>query len=76
MKKTWRSWKKIAEKVGSIQATIIFGAIFILIIIPLSFVLRMVNPTILRGSRFNARKGSYWSKIKKKKFNLEFARKQ
>lgn len=76
MKKIWKSWKNIVKKIISFEATIIFGVIFFVIIFPLSVILKLINPSILRGNNYKKKKNSYWNNLPKREFDIEFARKQ
>ena len=76
MKQTWQTWLGISKKVVGIQASFFFGLIFIVIITPLSYIIRKVNPSIFKGSNVKDLENTYWNKIKKTTHNLEFARRQ
>ena len=76
MKKKWQTWLKISKKVVSVEATIVFGVVFIIFVTPLSYLLKMINPDVFLGSSYKKSKNTFWVKIPKKKIDLEFARKQ
>lgn len=67
---------KISKKIVGVQATIVFGIIFLLIITPLSFFLKIVNKDVFYGSGYVRKSNSYWSKIPKKTYDIDSARKQ
>lgn len=71
----WKKWKEIARKATSIQLNILFTILYILIIIPLS---SLIRKNLLKTVRIkiDKNKKSYW--IKKEKFvqDLKWARKQ
>ncbi len=50
MKEAWTKWKELAEKVGNIQANVIFSFLFFVIITPVGFLLRLFkNPLNLKS---------------------------
>ena len=76
MKNAWQRWRKISKKVVGVQATVVFGIIFLIIITPLSLFLKLVNRNVFLGSGYTKRQNSYWSKMPKKAYDLNSARKQ
>lgn len=41
IKKIWNIWKKITEKIGNFQATIIFSLLFYILITPLGIIIKL-----------------------------------
>jgi hypothetical protein len=76
MKNAWQKWMRISKKVVGVQATVVFGIIFLLIITPLSLFLKVVNRNVFYGSGYMKKENSYWSKMPKRKYELDSARKQ
>jgi len=73
---TWQAWLKFSKKVVGIQASIFFGLIFLVIVTPLSYFLRIVAPAIFKGSNSREEKKTHWHKIRKTNYDLDFARRQ
>lgn len=46
MKKIWGFWKKIAEKIGQIQAMIIFSILYFLLITPIGLISKLFNDSL------------------------------
>lgn len=43
MQKIWEKWKKIAEKIGNFQATVIFSVLYFILIIPLGLITKIIT---------------------------------
>ncbi len=75
MKRAFGRFKKFAERVANIQAKIIMSVIFILLIIPLSWIIKIVlKKRMLFYKDENA--ATYWTERYKIPQTLEWARKQ
>lgn len=71
----FRKWKEITRKATAIQANVLFTILYILIIIPLSFLIKKSLSRALQ-IKIDKNKKSYW--IRKEEFvqNLQWAHKQ
>lgn len=68
-------WKKIARKVTSFQADILFSIIFFLLILPIGFLARKSLEKKLR-LKLSKKRNSYWIKKDDYAQNMVWARKQ
>ncbi len=57
MKKFYEIWKKIAEKIGDFQASVLFSFMYFLIVTPIGFIARYFKD--FHSERHNAE----WAKI-------------
>lgn len=75
MKSAWGKWKKIAKKATAIQANILFTILYILMIIPLCFLVKN-NLSKSLQIKIDKKKKSYWIKKEKRVQDLNWAYKQ
>ena len=57
MRSLWNKWKKIAQKIGDIQTTILFSILYFLLVIPIGLISQLKND-YLRKKEF-----PYWIEI-------------
>ena len=73
LRKIWQYWKRIAEKIGTVQAKIILGVLYCILIGPVALVRRFVaDPLGLRRTRAS----TYWVPRPSTEVTLERARRQ
>lgn len=70
MKKLYNNWKKLAEKIGSFQATIIFSILYFIIFFPVGIFVRIFADYLSLKVRSN------WKEIEIKADNLVDLKKQ
>ena len=51
LKKIWVGWKKVAEKIGNFQATVIFSLLFFILVTPFGLVMRLFSNPIKVSSK-------------------------
>ena len=72
MKSAWTKWKSFAKKAAGIQATILLGIIYIVVMLPIAFI-RKVSAKKTAGS---VKDSSYWIDRAEIKQDLTWARRQ
>ncbi len=65
IKRIWNKWKKIAEKIGNFQATIIFSILYFLIVSPIGIIFSLFSDPLDFKSKPS------WKKIPNNPSSLE-----
>ena len=76
MKYLWLRWKRLAKKLSNFQTNLVITLIFLLTIVPISFIIKIFFRNYFSKISFTYKKGNYWQKRPKFKQNLDWARKQ
>ena len=76
MKKSWKRWKYVAKKVADVQAFIILTIFYLLIILPISYILKRFYSDQLLGSGFEKKSSGFWHKRQGYEQTLKGAGKQ
>lgn len=75
MRSLWHRWLSIAQKIVAVIANIVLAIIYVIIIVPLSFLIKYTAPHRLEGPG-TLRKNTYWKRYSKQTFNKDFAQRQ
>lgn len=76
MKNAWKKWIKITKKIMHIWANIFLFIIFFVLVVPFSYLIKFFSKDSLLGHNALAKKGSYWVKKEKVKYDINFAKLQ
>ena len=76
MKKAWHIWLKISKSFMNFGANIALIFIYIVLIIPLGYFLRLFYNRNLLGHGYNENNDSYWVKHTKTVKDMNWAREQ
>ena len=72
----WKKWIKVNKKASGLLADILLTVIYIVIIIPIAFLLQIFFKKSLLGHAHKSKKNSFWSKKDKITHDLAWAREQ
>lgn len=68
----WHRWVPLSKKIGEVQARLLLGIVYILIVLPMGGLLRVVADPL----RIKPRSGSNWIKRNVTHLKLEDAKRQ
>lgn len=71
----WKTWKKVLKNVANFQTNLTLTIIFLILILPASFIIKMFFSDFLKKLGFRGREGKYWQKRPKLKQDLSWAKK-
>lgn len=76
MKHAWNKWITITKKIMHVQANIFLTIFFVLIIVPVGFIIKNFSSNIFTRHGLKKKNHSYWLKREKFVQNLPFAQQQ
>ena len=76
MKKIWQKWQEITKRIVSIQASFLLFFVYFILIIPLSFFLKISSKKALLGHKHSNKRNTFWIPVNKIKQDMNFAHEQ
>lgn len=76
MHNRWKKWKSISKKFTSFQATLALTLIYVLFLIPLSFIIRVFFKHVFLGPSYKKKENTYWIKRNKVHYDITWAKEQ
>lgn len=74
MKRLWQWWKRVAERIGNVQARILLTAFYCVAVLPVALILRLLaDPLALQRGRDRT---SWWLPRKPQATDLDAGRRQ